>query len=512
MRQARWGYLQPFGRMHSMTSELEQLPEDLVLRWKAQLAINKEEADNFYFAEVLPPLLAILEQRPAHRLLRAEAVHVLVSLMGFSPETTVICAAILRPQSLVVVLSERAEHSYDRAHEYLTAHKILRPSQIERVIIPPTDPRAIYNEIRQALSRAVDNRGTPRKRIFDVTGGKKIMSASAGQVAWEADWPLCYIDDGGTYDANLRRPPPGHEQLILLPSPTQRHAEDARRTALEKYASRNYAAASEAFDKSRSIRPENRLDYFAYYLCQCYRSWADLNLPALATNLEQLSLRMAEPRIADLLRSRKQNLSRLEAHLSALERVARGEDLSLVATFLELAALYRASDRHDFACLLAYRGMEEIVDHGLKALAGAGFDRGTPRYELLGDREALEARFGALCGKLGGRGKHVLPSKIGFIDGLILLCLVDRIYERLPRPMVETSFIQMLRGEAERRNASVLAHGDRTLTEADSRIIVSKAEELAKCTLKVEEFERFQALRADLGPLSLELLIPPGEV
>jgi len=84
-------------------------------------------------------LLAILEKRPAHRQLRAEAVQVLVSLMGFSPETTVISTAILRPQSLVVVLSERAERSYDRAHEFLTAHKILRPSQIERIIIPPID-------------------------------------------------------------------------------------------------------------------------------------------------------------------------------------------------------------------------------------------------------------------------------------------------------------------------------------------------------------------------------------
>ena len=260
------------------------------------------------------------------------------------------------------------------------------------------------------------------------------MSATAGQVAWEADWPLCYIDDSGTYDAQLRRPPPGHEQLILLPSPTQRHAEDARRTAMDKYESRNYAAAAEAFDKSRSIRAENRLDYFAFYLCHCYRCWSDLNLPELAAKLEQLSARMAEPRIADLLKIRRIDGPALQRHLAALGSVAQGDSLSLIATFLELTALYRAAERHDFACLLAYRCMEEIVDHGLKAIGGQAFDRAAPRYELLGDPGQLEQRFLELSRKLGASSAVALPSKIRFIEGLVLLCLVDPIYDRLARP------------------------------------------------------------------------------
>ena len=69
----------------------------------------------------------------------------------------------------------------------------------------------------------------------------------------------------------------------------------------------------------------------------------------------------------------------------------------------------------------------------------------------------------------------------------------------------------MLRGEAERRNASVLAHGDRTLTEADSRIISTKAEDLARATLQSESFERLTLLRSDLAPVRLEELMNPGD-
>ena len=494
-----------------MTSDTESISEELVNEWKAHLAISKEAADDFYFDQVLPPLLAVLEKRPSHQQLRAEQVQVLVSLMGFSPETTVICTAVLRPQSLVVVLSERAEHSYDRAHAFLTTHKILRPSQIERVLIPPSDPRTIYNEIRRALVRAVDNKGTPHKRIFDITGGKKIMSAAAGQVAWEADWPLCYIDDSGTYDAILRRPAPGQEQVILLPSPTHRLADDARRTAMDKYTSRHYAAAVEAFDKSRSVRTENRLDYFAYYLCQCYRAWSDLNLRELASHLQQLDGRMSEPRIAELLRFQRIDRERLAGHLAALSQVAEGDSLALIATFLELSELYRTAQRHDFACLLAYRCMEQIVDHGLKAIAGTAFDRAAPRYELLGDPAPLERRFSAMSQRLGGARDRGLPKKIGFIDGLILLCLVDSIAARLPRPMAELSFVQMLRGEAERRNRSVLAHGDRTLSDNDSRLISGKADELAQAVLQREAFEQLAACRRNLAPFALETLVIPGD-
>jgi hypothetical protein len=484
------------------------VPDEILARWQALLPVDRLAAEDFYFETILPPLLATLERRPSHQALRAQGYDTLVSLMGFSPETTVMSAALLRPQTLLVVLSEKAEASYDRAHAFLTAHKILRHSQIEKVTIPPTDPRTIYNEIRHAVLRG-GAAGGARKRIFDVTGGKKIMSATAGQVAWEADWPLCYIESGA-YDPALRRPLPGHEELMFLPSPSQRHAREARKTALGIYRSRNYVAAADAFAASLPLGTENRLECLGLDLCRVYALWADLDLPKLGDSLQRLAQRLGEPRILDLLRGGRADADALARHVQALGAVARGDRMALIATFLELGVLYSRAHRHDFACLLAYRAMEALVEHALKTVAGDAFDRESPDYRLLGDPVELAARYTALSEKIGGQPERALPAQIGFLNGLMLLCLVDHVHARFERPMAELSFIQMLRAEARRRNASVLAHGGRTLGETDSATILEKAEQLAQAALRAEGWEQLRAFRRDLAPLALEAL-EPGE-
>ena len=484
------------------------VPAEVTDRWRGLLASDRLAAEELYFEQILPPLLEALETAPAHRALRDQRYHTLISLMGFSPETTVICAAILRPEALVVVLSKNADAAFDRAHAFLTSRRILRPSQIEKVSIPPADPRAIYAEIRHVLLRDPDAGSAARKRIFDVTGGKKIMSATAGQVAWEADWPLCYVESGA-YDPGLRRPVPGREELIVLPSPSQQHAEQARRAALETYRSRNYVGAIAAFEKSRQACAENRIDSLGLALCRCYMAWTDLDLSRLEEGLRSLNGLTSEPRMKELLRDRLPDRDRYARHIQALDAVARGESLALTATFLELAALYQAAQRHDFACLLIYRSMEALVELGLKKFAGEAFNRAAPDYSLLGDSQDLERRFADLTEKVGGRSQQPLPEKVSFLNGLHLLCLVDQVHARLERPMSDVSLIKRYRSEAERRNSSVLAHGTRTLTASDSQASSLRAEELAQAILHHDGHQELLVRRADLAPLALELMDDP---
>jgi hypothetical protein len=483
------------------------LPAELVARWKALLASDRSAADELYFGELLPDLLAALEQQPEHRALRAQQHQVLVSLMGFSPETTIISAALLRPQWVLVVLSEKGEDSYDRAHEFLTSHRILRPSQIQKLTVSPTDPVEIYREIKRALSR-IGSPGTTPSHIFDVTGGKKIMSATAGQVAWEEDWPLCYIESPA-YDPEIRRPLPGHERLIRLPNPSRIREEQARRAALETYASRHYVSALEAFRKSQQLRAENQLECLAVELCRCYVAWSDLDLPRLDEAVGRVRAEMAQPRMAELLNGSAEEDPRRGRHLRALAAVAGGETMALLASFFELASLYRAMARHDFACLLAYRSMEALVEMGLQRAAGPSFRCDAPNYEALGDKVELERRYVALSARLGGHPDSALPRKIGFLAGLGLLCLVSEVHQRGRRPRDEVAFLRMMRGEAERRNSSVLAHGFRTLTEGDSEALLQRAESLAEGILGPEPCAELQALRRDLAPLSLEGLARP---
>ena len=108
--------------------------------------------------------------------------------------------------------------------------------------------------------------------------------------------------------------------------------------------------------------------------------------------------------------------------------------------------------------------------------------------------------------RVGGRPERTLPRKIGFINGLALLCLVSEVHRHCGLPLKALDLVRMMQTEAERRNSSVLAHGSRTLTEADSLAILQRAELLAAAILKEDGSAQLWALREALAPLPLDEL------
>lgn len=483
----------------------EPLPDELIRPWEDLLHQKKmNEAGDYYFERILPVVIERLEANPVHQRLREEEYHTLVSLMGFSPETTVIATAILRPKRLLIILSgsDKVGKSYDRAVEYLARHKILKFAQIDKRLVDPTDPVCIYEDIRHAIFHGYDS-ATSQHHIFDVTGGKKVMSATAGQVAWEQKLPLCYIE--GVYDEQKRRPVPGTELLIRLPNPSKQRDTQVRNEALRTYASRNYAAAISAFEESRRQRVENRLDSFAVDLSRCYAAWVDLNFPILEECLKRFKTQKEEPGMKQLLTEKNFDFKKLDRHVAALEAVIQQTPLALIATYLELAMLYRCFQRYDFSCLLFYRCMEALVGHGLHIAGGEGFDPGKPDYALLGDVDEIEKYYIQTSNRIDDAAsrERKLPSRLGLIAGLVILCHRLSIHQKIPKPMLDVDFINMMRNEATRRNQSILAHGRKTLTADDSSKMEQRVLLLAHGILSggIAELE---SLRADLQPLPLE--------
>src|SRR5688572_9926224 len=132
-----------------MTSS--HLPAESLQRWRELAGSDQEAALSYYFDNLLQANLEYLEALPCHRELRATAYGTLVSLMGFSPETTVTSAVLLRPKLLVIVSSSGATESLELAHTFLTSRKILRVAQIKHETVEPTDPVSIYDEIERYL-------------------------------------------------------------------------------------------------------------------------------------------------------------------------------------------------------------------------------------------------------------------------------------------------------------------------------------------------------------------------
>src|SRR5215467_9071844 len=107
---------------NSRVSDEPQIPLEISQEY---LRIRNEEgivpSKVFYFKYLMPLLRPWLEQRKEHQRLREKKYSTLVSLMGFSPETTVHATLILRPRKLIIVYSEDARDVARPAIEYLVS-------------------------------------------------------------------------------------------------------------------------------------------------------------------------------------------------------------------------------------------------------------------------------------------------------------------------------------------------------------------------------------------------------
>jgi CRISPR-associated protein (TIGR02710 family) len=474
------------------TSQGLQLSAADLEKWRELAARDREAALAFYFEALLPPILEHLQSLGCHSALRTTRYDTLVSLMGFSPETTVITTALLRPQNVVALRSQGTTESLDLAAEFLISKKFLRHSAFNHVEVDPTDPVQIYDKIAQHLPK-----GSGHNNIIDVTGGKKVMSATAAIAASELDIPLCYVE--GEYDAQMRRPAPGSERLILLPNPSRLSARQRRERALDRYEAYDYPAALAAWQESREAQPHSsHLDEFAVCLCQAYVAWVDLDRKSLTQRLHELSAMLARPNLRPLRRGTE----RMDAHLDALHLVARGEDVAMLASFFELAHRYADRGRHDMACLLAYRSIEAVVQLGLRRVTNGKFDCHDPDYGLLGDVAAVEQKFVALGRSIGNTVER-LPSRVAMLDGLLLLGVVDEaVLTRLAPGKRLASIAGWVKNAAETRNSSVLAHGVNNLGPTEFRSLMDLAQRLAKAILAADNASLL-GVRELLSPLRL---------
>ncbi len=474
---------------------------------------GRRAAQRHYFAHVLPRVLEVLRQTPSHEALRSARTHTLVSLMGFSPETTIIAAAIVQPKRLVVLLGQSdageasVESSYDDAVDYLKTHKILEPSSIELRRIDSLDPLQMYRVLSRVLRDApiVDN---DRSAMVDVTGGKKVMSATAAQAAWELDIPLCYTE--GTYDATLRRPKPGSERVLRLPNPSQQRLQMLRSRAFDLQADLQFGLAAHAFRLSADHQVENQVDELGAALSHAYASWMTLDLPQLSSAVQDCHRNLSLPRTQLIVRHSLAIQQRLHAQLDALEQLASGDPLARLASFRKLALLYGGPrlQRHDFACLLAYRGLEASVMYALQRVASSRertFQPDSPDWEqLTDDPNKLREAFVAFAREVDPRTAPVdLPRQVGLLDGLCVWAALT------PAAGVDHAnrlrLVRDIRGASALRNKSILAHGNRTLSPQDLRFMANKADQLLRALLG-DALELINSLADLFEPIDLRLL------
>ena len=170
---------------------------------------DKSERFRFYRDAVLPDVAARLradiEARQSEGSMRRYGS--LALILGHNEIPALITALALRPASVTVFVQPRNASGAERFERTLSVHGI--SPRIETVPLSADDHRENVRIMRDAVSSFGPDAGV----LFDVTGGKKILSAQLGMLALAAGFDLAYLDssdyaDGGT-------PRPGTETIFI---------------------------------------------------------------------------------------------------------------------------------------------------------------------------------------------------------------------------------------------------------------------------------------------------------
>jgi CRISPR-associated protein (TIGR02710 family) len=412
-----------------------------------------EQANQFRLAEMYPDVIDAAQRNSAG--VERPAVDLLVSLSGFSPETTLLAFELLRPPRLLVISSENTRPKVDIIHEKLSGR--LAFSQFEHRYCDPVDPVEIYEIVKKAV-RPRQTGEQPLKAIIDITGGKKVMSAGAALAASQLDLKMCYIDSD--FDPEMRQAIPGTERLCILPNPTELFGDKDMDAALGMFQSGVYSGAKVRFGELSESMSEPARARFLGDLAGLYQAWCDLDAVNLPDRADQVRRRLADPRSG----VRPETARRLAEQLDFVEALVAKDGSALLLNFFLLGEHYMGLDRYDFAALLFYRTIEKSFSERLRRHYG-GFDMDRPDYALLGSESDIAERYDAAARKVFGGDRQVaLPWKVALVEAVILLHVTgDRM---LPVATINgLGGIGHLRKLVDSRNKSVLAHGAQSVTK-----------------------------------------------
>ncbi|GIH08273.1 hypothetical protein Rhe02_63400 [Rhizocola hellebori] len=431
-----------------------------------------EQATHYYLDHLVDSCAdSAREQLPPER---PTEIDLLICMTGLSPRPVVLAFKILRPKRLVLITSDDAGESINIIHDHLVMGGPLRGADFSHSACVATNPLDIYRIVRHEVEIVERRHSRPITAYIDITGGRKVMGASAALAAWQLNLRLSYVD--GKYDGGLRQALPGSDRILLLDNPTSIFGEQEMEVARQAFTSGNFEVARTRFGDlgDRLVQPDQPRVMEA--LSALYRAWLDLDREALPEAIKgvQSVLSVARRELAEA------DVRRIYDQLAHLDELARGERRALLLTFSLLDDHYRRVGRHDFAALFSYRTIELCLAAHLSQSHG-GFDCGSPDWSLLSsDRQALQHSYGLVVnGVREDQVKRSLPPQVGPFAAAVLLNVTGDKLAALAG-LDGDVHLRELEALAKARNNSVLAHGENFITMAQSAALNAKAQRVLR--------------------------------
>jgi len=450
--------------------------ENKIANWRS---LQWEARREYYYKELFDTVVGQARERWKASSHSKDEYDILISLSGFSPETTIIAFRLINPKSLFVISSEKTNKSIDVISEYIIGNGQGRipSSKFIHESCDPTSPLEIYNLIRNKINRIYKDKSQSAKLrgIIDITGGKKVMSAAAALVAWQLDMPICYIEN--SYDPSLRQPIPGSEELIFLDNPITLYGEEEMNKVLVLFQSGHYGEALNRYKELAERISEPTYARFMRDLSLLYSAWCNVEMTSLSDAINKVKCWLVDPRIKP--RFKADEFICLSKQIEFLQRLSQKDISARLLCFYLLGRHYQDLGRYDFAGLFFYRTIEGCLRERLESQYPP-FNTKYPDYRLLGiSIEELKRRYREIArSAFNNSNEYALPNwALGYISSaIILLVLRDPLLKDAGFPTA--SSIGQIRHLGEIRNSSILAHGFNSISEAEAKSIMKVAERL----------------------------------
>jgi hypothetical protein len=169
-------------------------------------------ADSHYFERLLPGLLPIIRARSG----KIPQYDGLISLLGFTPETTVLAYRLIQPKTMVILHTKETVRLLDvvRDRTRIPLQELFHESFLH-------DDEHV-DDILIALRNALLRFPPSSKIAIEITGGKKTMGVQIASAAaslgddFKTDIDIIYIDYDD-YMPRYRKPRPETNRLLVFP-------------------------------------------------------------------------------------------------------------------------------------------------------------------------------------------------------------------------------------------------------------------------------------------------------
>ncbi len=466
----------------------ERMSTDAIERLESSKSLD--DAKRIYDHDVLPVEMERLRREATRRANELAILFVTVGAQASSPTL----AALASPARFVVLV-----HTIEEKASADSTVRMLGLDATEAALLCIDDGKDSARLYRAVLDEW-NSRGHPQQVGVDITGGLKVMSASAAAAAFALPRGNAYYIDtdqlrlhGRVWSVRARR--------IDLANPFRVFGDIRRATGRELLRKKRYDAAAAVYRELAEAVDEAE-DRSRAQLAEAYDALERLDLAEAVKGLECLCNRLdsfaLDPRRKD--DAVVQQRATVRANAEGAQRLVRligiaGKDdpaCNLAALrspdCLEFGEMLLARAEHaapDVAALLSYRCLELVPQRRLALLGNV--DPSKVDWPVLA--RSLGVSVADLIEKYnaGNKGEehrlapNALPLKIASVQSYGLL------HVAFPDDVTTAMTVKEFAGAGEARNRSVLAHGLKKLDGATVGKIREKARNLFERLLSVEQ-------------------------